>query len=262
MSSTRDTLPKAFRRQGYRSVAVMPGMRQAWPEGAFYGFDEIYGAMGWPMAARSSAGGASPISSRWRSSTSSSWAAAGRAGVRGLPDQHHPRAVRSRRRRISRTGRRMLTPTPFDRAEWSAHGRQPRLTNLVPSYARRWLTSSTIFAGYVAPSTPATMVTDPDRRSPAGGRGERHRCEYEVPVHVVARPGRDMDRLRAAGFLDGMEPRRPALGPMPGLVPTFLDAFGPDGASAHHGQRRLVRRPLIPQPPDIHGERPGQRAQA
>jgi hypothetical protein len=46
MTSARDTLPKAFRRQGYRSVAVMPGMRQAWPEGAFYGFDQIHGRDG------------------------------------------------------------------------------------------------------------------------------------------------------------------------------------------------------------------------
>jgi hypothetical protein len=61
---------------------------------------------------------------------------------------------------------------------------------------------------------------------------------YEVPIHVVARPGVMMDRLRAAGFLDGMEPRRPALGPMPGLVPTLLHAFGPEGESAHHDQRR------------------------
>ena len=45
MASDRDTLPRAFRRRGYRSVALMPGMRQMWPEGAFYGIDEIYGLL-------------------------------------------------------------------------------------------------------------------------------------------------------------------------------------------------------------------------
>src|SRR6185503_385200 len=44
MVEPRDTLVRAFRRHGYRTVALMPGMRQAWPEGSFYGFDEIYGA--------------------------------------------------------------------------------------------------------------------------------------------------------------------------------------------------------------------------
>ena len=43
MTTHRDTLVRFFGRHGYRTVALMPGMRQAWPEGAFYGFDTIYG---------------------------------------------------------------------------------------------------------------------------------------------------------------------------------------------------------------------------
>ena len=43
MASRRQTLVTTFARRGYRTVALMPGMRQAWPEGAFYGFDAIYG---------------------------------------------------------------------------------------------------------------------------------------------------------------------------------------------------------------------------
>ena len=43
MASQRDTLVTNFARRGYHTVALMPGMRQAWPEGAFYGFDMIYG---------------------------------------------------------------------------------------------------------------------------------------------------------------------------------------------------------------------------
>ena len=43
MASRRDTIITNFARRGYRTVALMPGMRQAWPEGAFYGFDVIYG---------------------------------------------------------------------------------------------------------------------------------------------------------------------------------------------------------------------------
>ncbi len=43
MNERRDTLVTLFKREGYRAVAVMPGTWQSWPEGAFYGFDEIYG---------------------------------------------------------------------------------------------------------------------------------------------------------------------------------------------------------------------------
>ena len=44
MTQQRETMVTAFERHGYRTVALMPGLRQRWPEGAFYGFDDIYGA--------------------------------------------------------------------------------------------------------------------------------------------------------------------------------------------------------------------------
>ena len=43
MASKRETMITNFARRGYRTVALMPGMRQAWPEGAFYRYDQIYG---------------------------------------------------------------------------------------------------------------------------------------------------------------------------------------------------------------------------
>ena len=43
MSEKRDTLVTDFKQHGYRTVAVMPGLWQNWPEGTFYGFDDIYG---------------------------------------------------------------------------------------------------------------------------------------------------------------------------------------------------------------------------
>ena len=43
MASSRETMITNFARRGYRTVALMPGMRQAWPEGAFYHYDQIYG---------------------------------------------------------------------------------------------------------------------------------------------------------------------------------------------------------------------------
>ena len=43
MAEKRDTLVTDFKQHGYRTVAVMPGLWQNWPEGTFYGFDDIYG---------------------------------------------------------------------------------------------------------------------------------------------------------------------------------------------------------------------------
>ncbi|MEU4743336.1 sulfatase-like hydrolase/transferase [Actinosynnema sp. NPDC023658] len=42
VSSDRLTLGGAFRRAGWRSVGVMPGITQAWPEGGFFDYDRIY----------------------------------------------------------------------------------------------------------------------------------------------------------------------------------------------------------------------------
>ncbi|MDN5749127.1 MAG: sulfatase [Pseudonocardia sp.] len=49
MASDRRTLSSAFRDAGHRTVAVMPGTTQAWPEQEFYGFDRLldFAALGY-----------------------------------------------------------------------------------------------------------------------------------------------------------------------------------------------------------------------
>jgi hypothetical protein len=42
LSRDRLTLTSAFRRAGWRTVAVVPGTTRAWPEAAFYGYDRVY----------------------------------------------------------------------------------------------------------------------------------------------------------------------------------------------------------------------------
>ena len=43
MAQKRDTLVTDFKRAGLSDGRADAGLRQAWPEGAFYGFDDIYG---------------------------------------------------------------------------------------------------------------------------------------------------------------------------------------------------------------------------
>ncbi|MEU7531891.1 sulfatase [Saccharothrix sp. NPDC042600] len=44
VGSDRLTLNGAFRRAGWRTLGVMPGITRAWPEGAFFGYDRVYAA--------------------------------------------------------------------------------------------------------------------------------------------------------------------------------------------------------------------------
>jgi hypothetical protein len=46
MASDRLTLTAAFRRCGWHTLGVMPGVTSAWPDSAFYHFDEIYDSQG------------------------------------------------------------------------------------------------------------------------------------------------------------------------------------------------------------------------
>jgi len=42
LSTDHKTLVSYFKDAGYRAIAAMPGIKRAWPEGAFFGFDRIY----------------------------------------------------------------------------------------------------------------------------------------------------------------------------------------------------------------------------
>jgi len=42
VDSRRLTLTRSFRAAGWRTVGVMPGLTRDWPEGDFYGYDQIY----------------------------------------------------------------------------------------------------------------------------------------------------------------------------------------------------------------------------
>lgn len=44
MISERPTLNRLFNQAGWRTVAVMPAITMAWPEGQYYGYDQIYDA--------------------------------------------------------------------------------------------------------------------------------------------------------------------------------------------------------------------------
>lgn len=44
LASNRTTLSSAFRRAGWQTVGVMPGVETAWPEGGFYGYNRLYDA--------------------------------------------------------------------------------------------------------------------------------------------------------------------------------------------------------------------------
>jgi hypothetical protein len=227
MASDRETLITNFARRGYRTVALMPGLRQPWPEGAFYGFDAIYG--------RDALEYTGPQFGWW--SIPDQYAL---AKLDALERDRTPRAPLFAVFPTS-TGHAPFGPVPPYQADWSrmlgshaydeaeverAMAARPDLANLRPSYVRAMSYEYRSLAGYLREHADddLLLIAIGDHQPPAAVSGRD--VTWTVPVHVFGRSGPVLDRLVKAGFQPGLNPRRPPIGAMHELAPLFLDAFG------------------------------------
>jgi len=227
MASSRDTLPRAFARQGYRSIALMPGMRQAWPEGAFYGFDFIYGRNDLDYQGPKFGWWSIPDQYTLAKLDAAELGRAPRAPAFVVFPTSTTHAPFGPVAPYQPDWSKLLGPDAFDPADVDrALADTPDLTNLSPSYAKAVAYELTTFAGYVrehaGDNLVMILVGDHQPVAAVSGTG----APRDVPIHVIASPGAVLDRLRAAGFRDGLQPQRPALGSMHALVPTLMAAFG------------------------------------
>jgi hypothetical protein len=233
MTQKRDTLVAAFARHGYRTVALMPGMWQAWPEGAFYGFDDIYGGerldyrgpeFGWwdipdqftlaRMGALESSHGSSAPLFVFLPTIST------HVPFSPIPP-YQP------------DWPRMLTSRPYDATELErAFATGPEWLNLGPSYVASLNYAHESLGGFLRTRADRdfVMILLGDHQPPAAVSGEG--ASWDVPVHVIASRngrGRVLDRLLARGFRPGLTPARPAIGRTHALLPVLLEAFGTIG---------------------------------
>jgi hypothetical protein len=230
MASRRETIITNFARRGYRTVALMPGMRQAWPEGAFYRFDRIYGhdlleyrgpQFGWWTIPDQYALAKIDAVERVR-------AAEARSPLFIVFPTSTTHAPFGPVAPYQPDWARVLTAEPFEPADTKrALAATPNLIDLRPSYVRAMAYEYTTIAGYLREHARDDMVLIAigDHQPPAAvsGRG----ASWSVPVHVFGRRGQVIDRLIDQKFRPGLEPVRPSIGAMHGLVPMLLEAFGP-----------------------------------
>jgi hypothetical protein len=227
MTQQRPTLVSSFRNAGYRAVAVMPGLRESWPEGAFYGFDKIYGADGLDYHG--------PAFGWWR-----------------IPDQFSLAALDSRE--LAPRPRKPVfvffptvsthmpfEPTPPLQSDW------PRMLSTHPFDAeplQRSLTQTPVWtdmgAAYMSsvqyffdtvssylrarPDAKFVLIILGDHQPAANVSGEG--ASWDVPVHVIASQSAILEALQANGFRRGLLPVRPTAGKMNELGLWSLAAFG------------------------------------
>jgi hypothetical protein len=227
MAQQRDTLVKAFGRQGYRTVAIMPGLQRGWPQGAFYGFDEIYGTerldyQGPPFG--------------WWGITDQ-FALARMDALEIAPESRRPafvvfptistHAPFTPAPPYQPDWSRMLTADPYDAAALEqAWSDVPDWTNLSPSYARSIDYAYRTLAGYLRlrGNRDFVMILIGDHQPPALVSGEG--ASWNVPVHVIASRPAVLEQLQRQGFNGGLTPRQPAIATMDSLLRILLNAFG------------------------------------
>jgi hypothetical protein len=227
MTQQRDTLVRAFSRHGYRTIAGMPGLWWDWPEGRFYGFDEIYGAL--------------------------------RLDYRGpqfgwftMTDQFAIAKVDALE--VNQPGRPPLfvflptvsthapfIPTPPYQPDWSrifdehpydpseldrSFAEEADWLDLGPGYVKAVAYAHRTLAGYLKLRADRDLVVVfiGDHQPAAAVAGEN--APWDVPVHIIASRDQVLDQLRYRGFRGGLSPSRPVLGKMHELLPILLAAFG------------------------------------
>lgn len=242
-----DTLTDRFTRQGYRSVALMPGLRHAWPEGAFYGFEQIYDERALDYHG--------PEFGWWRIPDQYALARLDQLEIATAPrpplfvfyptiSSHLPFRPTPP---YQTNWARMLTQQPFEPLTLEASlARAPDWTNLGAAYTDALSYSFTWLAGYLEEHATAdlVMIVLGDHQPPASVTGTD--ASWEVPVHVITNRAEILAPLRAAGLRPGLKPGRPAIGRMHELTALLLQAF--DGARLSSRQTSGRSRSSNPQP--------------
>jgi hypothetical protein len=230
LASGAQTLVHAFARHGRRTVALMPGLRQAWPEGGFYAFDAVYGT-----AALDYRG---PAFGWWRIPDQYSLARLEALEVSAQPraplfvffptiTSHAPFRPTPP---YQPDWERLLSAAPFDASvQPAAMQRDADWLDLAPAFGDAIGYTLRALAGYLERrrGDDLVMIVLGDHQPPAGVAGEHP--SWDVPVHVIATRAALLEPFIAAGFAPGLVPREGSRGPLHALGPQLLHAFAAPG---------------------------------
>ncbi|MBE2295798.1 MAG: sulfatase-like hydrolase/transferase [Phycisphaerales bacterium] len=222
LASNRATLASRVAAAGYRTIAVMPGLKYPWPEGSFYRFDRIYDAeqLKYPGPAYG-----------W-------WA---------IPDQYSLYHIYQDE--VAPANRAPLlvfyptinshapfTPLPPYHPDWRFFDAAPAVTTvkavelndrldgreLASAYVQSVRYNLAILGGYLREYAPknALFLVLGDHQPPAVVSGQGR--SWQVPVHLFSRDPALLAAFEQAGFQRGLTPGPTALGGIEMLTSLLL----------------------------------------
>ena len=228
LTTTRPTLMDVFEREGYETFGLYHSVGWEWVERSFYSFDQYIDgpALGYQ----------GPAFGFWK-----------------IPDQYaaarveqlHPRNESAKPRfTFSPTisshfpfhqvppyqadWAKLLGPEPFDPAAAARAQAEPvNWEYMKPDYLRTINYTNTWLAGYFSQPEPRETVFVMIGDHQPTGSVSREATPWDVPVFVVSKDDRLLNRFRAMGFSDGLTPaRREPLGALYQLTDVLLKGFG------------------------------------
>ncbi|PRY35146.1 sulfatase [Umezawaea tangerina] len=230
MASDRLTLNDAFRRADWRSVGVVPGITQAWPEGEFFGYDPVYAAA--DLGYRGPRFGYATMPDQYTLSAfqKAERSKPGHAPVMAsipLLSSHAPWSPIPRGIDWDDVGDGSVynTMESGNQAPESIFGRDPK--GVRADYARSVEYSVDTLVSYVKTYGDDNLVLvflgDHQPAQIVTGEGAGH----DVPITVVAHDPAVLDRVSSWGWNDGIKPAPEApVWPMSDFRDKFLTAFG------------------------------------
>ncbi len=226
MTEHRPTVVTNFASRGYRTLALMPGLWYPWPEGAFYGFQDIYNGPKLDYQGPSFGWWDMPDQFTLAKLDEQEVSKESRAPLFVFYPTVSTHTPFSPLAPYQPDWPKMLTPHPFTDEElhraWTG---EPDYLNLGPGYGDAVAYAYDTFGGYLHQRARRdyVMILIGDHQPPALVSGEG--APWDVPMHVITNRADILDRLAAMGFVRGLTPSRPHLGQMHDAVPLLLDAF-------------------------------------
>jgi hypothetical protein len=232
VSTDRLTLTKAFKNAGHRTVGVEPGITFAWPEGEFYGYDQIYDSHTLGYNGPAFSWSTMPDQYVMSAFQKLEYAKAKRGPLLAeitLTSSHTPWAPVPTMLDWDKIGDGsvygpMVAAAEPTQSVWKDNARIKTeyarsvaysIDSLL-SYLEKYADDDTVLV-FLGDHQPAPVVVGPD-------------ATRDVPVTIVAKDPKVLDRIAPWGWTDGLKPDPAAPNwRMDTFRDRFLAAYGPEG---------------------------------